>query len=118
MIYDYKCTKCKQITEVIQSYKHVGDFKCKCGGINRRYFGNQRTPIYGLDTLTGEFFDPGEGRWLPKSKRDQIGKKEGKIWMSHDEAEKEAAKNMKNHHEKIDNKLKHNVRKGLERIFK
>lgn len=118
MIYDYKCNKCKNVIEINQRANEVGDFDCDCGGIFSRYFGNQKMIVHGLETLNSEFFDASTGQWISSSKRDQIGKDRGEIWMSHDEAEKEAAKNMQYNLDKVYKKANKKLKKGLNRVFK
>ena len=94
VIYDYQCDKCLQIIEVSQGHQDVGDFGCGCSGINKRYFGNMTARNFmGIENFNKEIFDSGSNRYIPSSQIDTIGKAEGKIWMSHDEAAQEAAKN-------------------------
>lgn len=116
MIYDFKCNKCSLIKELVLHHSEVRDYPCECGGVLKRYFGNQKMIIHGLENLNKEIFDQGANRWIPASRRDEIGKAEGKVWISDKEAEQEAKKNKDHIMKEDDKQFRKNVRKDLERV--
>lgn len=118
MIYEYKCTNCKEITEKIQQVKDVGDHPCDCGGTNKRYFGNYSSRNFlGIENINKMFFDSEDRKWYPVLDRDKIGKATGRVWISDKERKEEAKKNKEYHQKKSTEKFEKGLEKDLVTIF-
>jgi len=93
-LYSYKCYSCDHIQDFYFSLNdthHVNCVECKSTNV-KQYFGNANVSVHGFT----EFVDPRGGpERLTMAQIKDVEKKEGLTYLSHEEHDKEIAKNKK-----------------------